>query len=645
MIRDKRTLSSVLAFVGEQDLCDLLFICKTQTCLVHEHIAREMLRSIEKSQSSQDQTLFTKFDKYKAYDEGLHCYGIDSDVYDEHALIHLLFSCAMRDDVRILSYILQDEHVQEAEKRWRRRGKVLSAFVSIMDDPIDDEGNKGITLLQYAASIDADKVAQYLINHGVESVDSRGVFEMTPVLFASMGLSNRTLEKLLTHSPTSVENQCTNVYGWQSYCPFNMGIYPIHAIFLGTGSLLENQDLVCYCLQLLLSHHCNVDARTGPLTLTDTYFNLDTRENEDRFVGFTALHLAVITKNLRAVKMLIDAGAKQYRLEKEDVDTCVPTSKEEAGTFEDLFDDEWRTCDSMHSVSSTGDSAELDEETEEMVDDKEAEEEEEEMVDDKEEEEEEDKEAEEEGEEEEKEGEERVDNQVATGHVSSSEILIVPDEGYITVCGVPMRRLALPLYLCLAKASMDADPVWMEMATYLRDHASVVLTVPHPSPWKDQGEQMVPEGCISAGDFLGRDCTIDESELTYVSNILGADFIQQLLQSDINTIVWANLLTVDSELPENMDQNDIQEFVEEILASSPRDDLSGFICTRYLTDTDIEVPPRFSWEIVALLGRLPELRAMFPAFTEDELTYAYQYVRTRDLPFAAFIAQTFMHES
>ena len=115
----------------------------------------------------------------------------------------------------------------------------------------------------------------------------------------------------------------------------------------------------------------NVDARTDPLSLTDTYLNLNIMEQNERFAGFTALHLATLTKNARAVRLLVDAGSKQYRLEKEHIDSCVkPQSMghpmmDELDTFEELFDEDWIGSESVHTASSTGDSTELDEDEEE----------------------------------------------------------------------------------------------------------------------------------------------------------------------------------------------------------------------------------------------------------------------------------------
>jgi ankyrin repeat protein len=749
----KIRFSNVLSFVGGEDLCNLLFVCKgLDTDLIHEKIVKEILSTIRKDADDEvKRILFEKYDNYNKptvtryfadeygfvsevdtgryeynynydFSEGDHEFCLSTDVYEEHMLIHLLFSCAKRNDARMLARVFKDKDVQQVERYSMLNyngpaDKNDNGFVSKMNDSVDDENSKGVTLLQYAAWKDSDQVVTCILEHRMEAVSLYGVWGMKSILFACLNLSIRSLRILLAHSPKAVEDVSDNCIGFQGWCPDKMGMRAIHAIFLGKQGA-KNHDLVCECLEVLLAAHADVNARTGPLDLSPTTNNLDTgsisfdHRKGGRFAGFTALHLATITKNVRAVKMLVDAGAKQFRLEKENVISCIcqesehnrpcdcPEKKDvEPIHFDEFFDDEWVEVSDQESLSDVSTELADDEEFEQPASDEpirdaaslqyatapantatmcsvsvpsRPDEKIEIDID------------QDAGEEEdvkkrreEFRKREELRKKHMESHVPANHLLILDEDLYVIKRGVPMRRFAFPIYLALAAAaaSTEDDSAWMEIAAYLRDHSTMVLTLPRQLSWLDEYmDDMHPKTSKTANDLScgvpvvfadhtnftsscsfetsqDRPCDADSlgNSLAVTEEIvLDNATIKQLMHVepvngvvDWTGIVWSELLAEESVLPEGLSVDDLQDYVTEIIAVSPRCDLRGFVLTRRIHDTDAidDLPVRFPWEVAALIGRTPELHAMFcPELTVDEVVYAAQYMRVRDSYFATFVA-------
>jgi len=194
------------------------------------------------------------------------------------------------------------------------------------------------SLLQYACTIDAVKCFKVLEQQHRASeekedyLDDKNYFGHTLMHFCAYDLSAKTLDYLLSIAPLKINERSKCYYQSDLGSNHSMGLSPLHCVLLGAlhrygQEVTANIEVVAKiraCVKLLLDKGANVHALTGPIFLdqtVDEIYSEDSWRYEmsdstfgSRFSGVSALHLAVLVRDVVVVQMLLSAGAVQCKL-------------------------------------------------------------------------------------------------------------------------------------------------------------------------------------------------------------------------------------------------------------------------------------------------------------------------------------------
>ena len=342
-------LSLVLDFCHAPDIASLNVSCSrinTSMAILLKRMRIEMIDKVLQKFPQPDRARDERIERY--YQQYIKAYGRVNDGYDfDDKLVKittLLFNATKLHDSAMVEMILAEPIVKDGQYT---SSQLFKFFALDRDGQMyDDEQASGISLLHYATEMNAVKIIDLIVHSKMEVVNSKNFWEFTAFHVAAWNLNIEALEGLLTHSQ-EVNCQTKNFYGWQGGNASYMGLYPIHCALLGpiAGGKYDaiTKEKSTTIIKMLLSQGADINALTGPLLFSQTppYRQGNCREGSARGIsGVSVLHLAVIARNVKAIKLLVDSGAKQMKLSLEGVPNYVKENQNIDDSMHENINDE-----------------------------------------------------------------------------------------------------------------------------------------------------------------------------------------------------------------------------------------------------------------------------------------------------------------